>query len=272
MHVDALWLPLLVKMAVTAAFVIVATKTAERVGPLVAGMIATLPIAAGQSYVFLAFEHDAQFIADSALASLVVNAATGVMALTYAALAQRHGLVLSLGAALCVWFALAAGVRSVPWTTLAAVAVNVVVFAACIGIGNRFGHVRMPPVRQRWYDVPLRAVLVGLLVATVVELSDRLGATVTGILAVFPIVVTSLMFILHPRIGGPATAAVISHTISGLVGFSLCCLTARLLVVPLGTPLGLSVALAVSVGANMGIGMLRRALTAQHAQRNATAV
>jgi hypothetical protein len=85
----------------------------------------------------------------------------------------------------------------------------------------------------------------------------------TGIFAVFPIVVTSLMAILHPRIGGPATAAVIAHTISGLVGFSLCCLAARLLVVPLGTPLGLSIALAVSIAANMAIGLFRRGLAAR---------
>ena len=259
MSLDAFWLPLLVKMAVTAAFVIAATKTAERVGALVAGMIATLPIAAGPSYLFLSLEHDAAFIANAALGSLVVNAATAVMALVYVALAQRRGLVVSLAAALCVWFALAALVRQLPWTTPAAVAVNIVIFAICIPLANRFGHVRMPLVRQRWYDVPLRAILVGLLVATVVELSDRLGPTVTGILAVYPIVLTSLMLILHPRIGGPATAAVIAHTISGLVGFSLCCLTARLLVEPLGTPLGLLTALAVSIGANMAIGMLRRA-------------
>jgi hypothetical protein len=259
MPADAFWLPLLAKMIVTAVFVVIATKAAERAGALVAGMIATLPIAAGPSYVFLAFEHDPAFIADSALASFVVNAATAVMALVYTVLAQRRGLIVSLGSALCMWVALAVVVRPLPWTTLSAIAFNVVVFAICIGIGNRFGHVRMPPVRRRWYDMPLRAVLVGLLVAVVVELSDWLGATVTGILAVFPIVVTSLMAILQPRIGGPATAAVIAHTISGLVGFSLCCLTARLLVVPLGTPVGLSLALVVSIVANLAIGMIRRA-------------
>ena len=259
----AFWLPLLIKMAVTAAFVIVATKAAERAGALVAGMIATLPIAAGPSYVFLAFEHDARFIADSALASFVVNAVTAIMALVYVALAQRQSLAISLGAALAVWFVLAAVVRAVPWTTAGAIVFSIAVFAVCIPIGDRFRHVRMPPVRRRWYDVPLRALLVGLLVAVVVQLSDRLGPTVTGILAVFPIVVSSLMFILHLRVGGPPTAAVIAHTISGLVGFSLCCLTARLLVVPLGTALGLSIALAVSVAANMGIWMLRRAWAAR---------
>ena len=88
----AFWLPLILKIAVTATFVIAATKAAERAGALVAGMIATLPIAAGPSYLFLAFEHDSGFIADSALASLVVNAVTAIMALVYVALAQRRSL------------------------------------------------------------------------------------------------------------------------------------------------------------------------------------
>ena len=260
---DAFWLPLLVKMAVTAAFVVAATKVAERAGALVAGMIATLPIAAGPSYVFLALEHDSVFIAHGALASLVTNGATVAMSLTYVVLAQRRGLLVSLGAALCVWFALVVVIRSVPWTTAGAIVLSIAVYAVCIPIADRFRNVRMPPIRPRWHDVPLRAVLVGLLVAVVVELSDRLGPTMTGIFAVFPIVLTSLMFILHMRIGGPATAAVIAHTTSGMLGFSLCCLAARLTVMPLGTPLGLSLALAVSIVANLGIGMLRRALAAR---------
>ena len=45
---------LIVKMAITAAFVVAATVTAERAGPLVGGLVATLPIGAGPAYVFLA--------------------------------------------------------------------------------------------------------------------------------------------------------------------------------------------------------------------------
>jgi hypothetical protein len=99
---------------------------------------------------------------------------------------------------------------------------------------------------------------VATLVAVVVGLSTQLGPAVTGILAVFPIVLTSLILILHSRVGGLATAAIIAHTILGLVGFSLCCLTARLLIVPLGAPLGLALALAVSVVVNVAFWALRR--------------
>ena len=55
-------LTLIVKMAVTAGFVLAATVTAERAGPLVGGLVATLPLGAGPVYVFLALDHGAHFI------------------------------------------------------------------------------------------------------------------------------------------------------------------------------------------------------------------
>src|SRR5690348_8247290 len=61
-------LTLVLKMAVTAGFVLAATITAERAGPFVGGMISTLPIGAGPVYVILALDHDAHFIAQGAVA------------------------------------------------------------------------------------------------------------------------------------------------------------------------------------------------------------
>jgi hypothetical protein len=258
MNPDLLFLlSLLVKMAVVVAFVVGAVYSAERAGPVVGAMVATLPISAGPAYVFLSLDHSAGFIADSALASLVINAITCVFALAYALLAQHRGVVLSVAPALALWTALAVAARSLAWTTATAFAFNVAVLAACLAIGNRLRHARMPRVTRRWYDIPLRASMVATLVATVVGLSTRVGPTITGILAVFPIVLLSLMLILHPRIGGRATAAVLANTMLGLVGFSLACLTARLAVPLLGKAAGLALALAVSVGCNFGFWWLR---------------
>ena len=181
-------LALATKMAVTALFVVGAVFSAERAGPVVGAMVATLPISAGPAYVFLSLDHGPAFIADSALASLVINAVTCIFALVYALLAQRRSLALSVVPALAVWGVLAATARTLPWTTATAVAFNVAVLAGCLAIGNRLRHVRMPLITRRWYDIPLRAGMVAVLVATVVGLSTRVGPTITGILAVFPIV------------------------------------------------------------------------------------
>src|SRR5271165_1978977 len=118
-------LTLAVKMAITAGFVLAATITAERAGPLVGGLVATLPIGAGPVYVFLALDHDAHFIAQSAIASLAINAANVAFALAYALLAQRRALIVSLPGAFLVWFVFAMIVHAVSWSFTAAALMNV---------------------------------------------------------------------------------------------------------------------------------------------------
>src|SRR5262249_57562672 len=98
---------------------------------------------------------------------------------------------------------------------------NAVAFAICTPLMQRYRHVRMPPVARRWYDVPFRASLVATLVATVVTLSGKVGPSISGILALFPAVFSSMMLILHPRIGGKATAALIANSPSALMRFCL---------------------------------------------------
>src|SRR3954463_7722854 len=103
----AFLLMLALRMAITAALVVSASIITERSGPVIGALIATLPISAGPSYVFLSLDHNAAFIAEGALASLPINAATIFLGLTYVILAQRHGVLVSLGAAVIVWLALA---------------------------------------------------------------------------------------------------------------------------------------------------------------------
>src|SRR5687768_4748967 len=88
-------LTLALRMAITAAFVVTASVITERSGPVIGGLVATLPISAGPSYVFLALGHEAGFIAEGALASLPINAATLSLGLVYVVVAQRHGAIVS---------------------------------------------------------------------------------------------------------------------------------------------------------------------------------
>src|SRR5712692_4212673 len=109
-------LTLALRMAITAAFVVTASVITERSGPAIGALIATLPISAGPSYVFLALDHDAAFVADSALASLPINAVTIFLGLTYVVLAQRQSAVVSFSGAIMVWIALAALSRMIHWS------------------------------------------------------------------------------------------------------------------------------------------------------------
>src|SRR5258708_9686651 len=211
-------LTLALRMAVTAVFVVSASVITERSGPVIGALVATLPISAGPSYVFLARDHDAAFIAEAALASLPINAITIFLCLTYVVLAQRRSAAVSFACAVMVWSALAALSRTVPWSLAGGLIANAVAYAICLPLLRRFRHVNMPPIKRRWYDIPLRASLVATLVATVVTLSKWVGPNVSGTIALFPAVFTSMMLILHPRIGCPATPALLANTPGPLIG------------------------------------------------------
>ena len=98
-------LGLLLKIVMTAGIVVAASVVVERSGPFIGALIAALPTAGGAALIILAIEHPPAFIAASAVGSIVSNAVCAVFALTYAALAQRRSLPVSLGGAFLVWFA-----------------------------------------------------------------------------------------------------------------------------------------------------------------------
>lgn len=237
-------LVLLLRMTIAATFVVTASIITERSGPVIGALVATLPISAGPSYVFLALDHDAAFVAQGALASLPVNAATIFMGLAYVVLAQRHNFLASCGCAIAVWIVLASIVRQFDWSLAAGLAANLIAFGICIPLLARYRHVKMPLVTRRWYDVPMRALLVATLVAIVVSTSGWVGPRISGIIALYPVVFTSMMVILHPRIGGPPTAAVLANSAWGLLGFGMAIAVMHIAVVQFGSATGLSLALA----------------------------
>jgi hypothetical protein len=244
---------LALRMAVTAAFVVTASVITERSGPVIGALVATLPISAGPAYVFLALDHDAAFIAEGALASLPINAATIWLALTYVVLAQRRNALVSCGGAAAVWIVLAALSRTLHWSLAGGIIANAVTFAICLPLLQRFRHVRMPLITRRWYDVPLRASLVATLVATVVTLSRWVGPGISGTIALFPVVFTSMMLILHPRIGGKPTAAVIANGGWGLIGFGIAIAVLHVVAPRFGSAVALSLALITCVSWNLGL-------------------
>src|SRR5437763_841127 len=131
-------LSLLLRMAVAAAFVVIASMITERSGPAIGALVATLPVSAGPSYIFLAIDHGNAFIAQSAVASLPMNAATVLMSLVFVSLVQRRGLPMSIAAGLGVWLLGALLVRAFEWTLAGGIAFNVAAFALCLPLVQRF--------------------------------------------------------------------------------------------------------------------------------------
>src|SRR5215470_6140064 len=190
------WLELVFKMAMTAAVVVFISIVVERSGPFIGALVAALPTAAGAAYVILAIEHPPAFIAASAVGSMAIGAAIAIFAAVYAMLAQRHAFVL----------------RQFDWTPLSALALNAAVYAVTVPLSWRYRSSAPPRkfLRTR-YDIPLRALAAAIVVVIVTSASYSIGSFASGMFALFPIVFCSSIVILHPRIGGTATASVMAH-------------------------------------------------------------
>ena len=63
----------------------------------------------------------------------------------------------------------------------------------------------------------------------------------------FPVAFTSMTMILHPRIGGPPTAAMIANSGWGMIGLGVAIAVLHVAAVPFGSASGLSLALAICV-------------------------
>ena len=247
------WLALAVKLVLTAGIVVTASFVTERAGPLIGALVVTLPVTVWPAYVFLSLDHDANFIAESVVGGLAMNAVSGIFMLIYIVLAQRRGLAISLLTALASWLILAVLARFVTWTPTISILANIVVYTVCILLTKRFRDVAIPPTVRKWYDLPLRTLLVCALMGTVLTISNIVGPVATGFVAVFPISTTCTMLILQPRIGGPASAAVITNGLFGLAGIGAGLIALHFTIAPLGIIPALALLLAVPVTWNLTV-------------------
>jgi uncharacterized membrane protein (GlpM family) len=242
---------LLLKIAMTAGIVVAASIVVERSGPFIGSLIASLPTAGGAAMIILAWEHPPAFIAQSAVGSMVSNVVVAVFALSYAVLAQRNGLLVSLGGAYAAWFCVAYLTRFVDWTAASAALLNAVVFPLAILAGSRFrvtGAIKRIALTPS--DLVWRAGVVTLCVLVVTAASYSIGSFLSGLFAFFPVAMGSFFVILQPRIGGPAAASVAAHVQAPLIGLGLSLLAVHLLAQPIGVWWSYAIGLSIGVGWN----------------------
>lgn len=245
-------------MAIAAGIVVLVSMLAERTKPFLAAMVATLPVSAGPSLVFLALDHDDAFLRETLLSAMMANLAICGYILAYALLAQKRSLPVALGGAIGTWVLFGAALRQFHWTLPLALGATIIVYLAMGRIMAPF--TRAPrgatPPRAR-FALLFRAIAVACLVALVTLTSAHVGPYISAFLAVFPIVLSSVVVILHPRIGGPATAAFIASSVVGLAGFGIALAAATASVPSVGRFWALGIGLLVALSWN-GLGLLWR--------------
>jgi uncharacterized membrane protein (GlpM family) len=252
------WYGLALKIAMTASIVVAASIVVERSGPFIGSLIAALPTAGGAAMIILALEHPPEFIAASAVGSLIANAACALFALAYAALAQKHSLRSSLSGAFLVWLGTVFLLRLVDWSATGATILNAVIYPIAIFAARRFRiEGRTKRVELTGADLAWRAGLVTFCVIIVTAASSSIGSYFSGVFAFFPVAMGSFFIILHTRIGGPAAASVAAHVLTPLIGLGLGLLAVHFLAVPLGVWWSYAVGLSIGLGWNALLWLVR---------------
>lgn len=242
---------LALKMATAATIVVFASVIAERSRPFIAAMVATLPVSAGPALVFLAMEHDDAFMYETLIGAIVTNMATTAYSLAYVVAAQTRGTVASIGFAFVAWTLAGLVFRPIGWTLPLGMLGTLLTFGVAIPLARRFAsNARTVAPPRAWFAIPLRALAVATLVAAVTTLSLALGPYYSGMLAVFPIVLTSIIAILQPRIGGKPTSALIANGLVGLLGFGVAVGVAAYAIPFIGRYWALALGLAVCLAWN----------------------
>lgn len=251
--------PLVARMGLVALFVVTVAVLAERLGPFMGAMVASLPLYTGPVYVLLALEHDTTYLAAASIGSLAICGATPVFALAYCLMARTHGAITSIATALAAWAACAVIVQTNQWSMIEALLFVTPIYIASVVLARGFTRgIAVRRAARSWLDLPLRAVLVALVAGCVITISQYVPPQLTGVLSVFPIIMSSLAVVLHGRIGGPATAALFAHTLGGLVGMVLAFVVVHLTIERLGAAVSLAAGLAVTIAWNLTLVLVQR--------------
>ena len=238
----------LTRIAVTGTVVVAASLAAERVGPLVGGVVVSLPVLAGPGYVFLALTASDEFVAETALASLAVMTASAAFLTAYVIAAPRMAAFPAILIAYLAWCVAAGLVSTLTFTWWSALAANL----AALAVGRMLAR---PPALSRLtevrpptgLDLLVRALISGTLLAIVVAISGGVGPRATGILMVMPVTFTSLAWIMHRRYGGAVAAATMAASLIGMLGLVAALLGVHLMAKPLGAWWALVMALGLSL-------------------------
>jgi hypothetical protein len=229
---------LILKLIIVPLFIAAVTFAGHRWGPSVAGWLAGLPIVSGPILLFLAIEQGTRFAANAAIGTLAGVTAPICFVLVYCWMASKD-----------LWwpFCLACGwagyfaVISFLYATAPPPLLAGIYTAMALIIGPRiFPRVSAsaPITHSTYAEVACRMVGGAVLVVLVTQFSASLGAELSGLFAIFPVVASVLAVFSHRYSGYQCTVLLLRGLVYGLIAFSVFCFVLSVTLVPWGIVAG----------------------------------
>jgi hypothetical protein len=226
-------MPVLALKLILAPFLIGgASLAARRWGPGVAGWLVGLPLTSGPVAFFVAVEQGIPFAVDVGLAVLAGGFALCAFGIVYVRAATAGlGPFAALAAASAVFVLAAAALGTVQ---LPGLALLVPAVAIVLGATLRL----LPPVpdarpvaRPPHWDLAARIVVGTSLIVILTTVAPILGPRASGLIATYPVYVSTLTYFAHRQGGPPGVIAMLHGLVLGLFGW-LAFWTALLVVMP----------------------------------------
>jgi hypothetical protein len=213
---------LALKLLLVPLFLGLVSLAGKRWGPGVAGWLAGFPIVTGPILLLLAMEKGTGFAAQAATASLSAVFASVAFSVAYCRVCRRKPWPHSLLAGLCAWLLVACVLNRVPLSPWLALAIAL---GTLLAAPRCFPAVAAPALSNALprQELFLRMLAGALLTLAVTSLSALIGASWSGLLAVFPLL-GIVLAVFSQRACGPAfVVAMLKAMVSGLYSFVTFC-------------------------------------------------
>ena len=249
----------LLKLGLTPALIGLATLVSRRWGPAIGGLLVALPLTSGPVLFFLALDHGTTFATAAAEGSVAGAAAVAAFCLAYA----------WTGRSAPWWVAFLAGTAgyvamSVVMQPFLSAPVAVLVLGA---VSTPFAALRVLPApvaaaggtAPPWWDIPARMAVGAGIVLGVTGLATVLGPELSGLVATFPVFVTTLAVFTHRREGPSRTVILMRGVLIGMFGSLAFFVVLVLTLVPWGLAIAFPAAACAALGVQvLGLRVLRR--------------
>lgn len=241
---------ILLKLTLVPALIAAVTLAGRHWGPAVAGWLSAFPVVAAPILLFMSLEQGPAFTAKAATGTLTAVLANLAFGLGYAHAASRRrswpiSLVVGWAAYALVVAALSANAPPMAYASIFVL--------IALGLAPRlYPKPSAAPAatpRRPNSDLWLRMVSGALLTGTVTHLAPHIGPTLSGMLAMFPVMGSVLAAFTHRHEGIPATLRLLQGMVLGYYAFSAFCIVLALTLPtwPLGSSFALALGLALSI-------------------------
>jgi hypothetical protein len=245
----------LLKIAITPFLVAGVSLAARWWGPTIGGLLMGLPWFTGPVLFVLTIDKGIAFGVGAAIGIELAVLCVGGFILAYGLLSRSRRWPVCLPAAIATFFATGWLMQLFGLYLLPSAPGLRLPIAAGIGFASLAAtyvllpRPTLPPVLQSlpWWDIPMRMVATGLLVATIGAAADALGPQLSGILGTYPVILTVVCAFTQHRWGPDAVLRVLRGVTLSLFSFVVFFLIVGSLLPVLGLVLSYAAAVVVAV-------------------------